>query len=324
MEKNTENSKDKEWWRRERGNCGNRKQKYPSSSKTAWRRAISLLASHVLPPTLPPFLYTHTCIHPFILCNIHPSSLPSFLPLTLLQIIHASQVFGFAHGGSSPPALPPCFLIPAGNKRSDGQWLTLLPATPLWICVRGCEWRSRNKITCGWAINCHKPVCCRDEWSHSGPDDLHVSGETGTSNLILLWQRARVYSAHLTGAEDRVGWTLFSHYSRAFVLYKTRWSVKSINTEGLELRSVSGALEKMIKYNIIYRTNWHFALFIFVVSFTLTNPALTLSQLYIHTHTQFPVLTTQTILYFLFLLMETLDITTLWKHTKHSPAHFKY
>lgn len=161
---------------RQRGKDENRKEKSPSSSsKEAW--PISLLVSCYLHPSLPPFLHTLTSsIHLFSATRIRPSFLPSFNIVTnhlhLLRVcIHSSRL------PFSPPFLPPCFILLAGNTRSEGQWLTLLPAMPLLICVRGCEWiREKTNLVCVCMSNRLLQPSILPWWID---DDLHISGRTG-------------------------------------------------------------------------------------------------------------------------------------------------
>lgn len=84
---------------------------------------VTHLSSGLICPSLSSFLLVHThFIHPFIPCKMHPLIFPSFLPSTLLQITWASWVFSFRLPLSAP-ILPPCFILLAGNKRKDRQWL---------------------------------------------------------------------------------------------------------------------------------------------------------------------------------------------------------
>lgn len=97
----------------------------PAAAKAAQRLqgGVTHLSASLICPSLSSFLLVHThFIHPFIPCKMHPLIFPSFLPSTLLQITWASWVFSFRLPLSAP-ILPPCFILLAGNKRKDRQWL---------------------------------------------------------------------------------------------------------------------------------------------------------------------------------------------------------
>lgn len=111
---------------RQRGRVENRKEKSPSSSssKRASRRRNCLSARRIISPSLP----SHTCslhpsIHPSIYSLQHASTLPSFLPFNIVtNHLHLMSVCIYSSRlPFSPPVLPLCFILLAGNKRSDGQ-----------------------------------------------------------------------------------------------------------------------------------------------------------------------------------------------------------